>query len=102
MIRHLQSFGQRVFLRIENGFNLFFGQALNPLYHLGAITFFLFWVALASGVYLYVFFDTGVKEAHESVEALTHGQWYLGGILRSLQRYAADGMVITMLVHMAR
>jgi CDP-4-dehydro-6-deoxyglucose reductase len=102
MIRHLQSFGQRVFLRIENGFNLFFGQALNPLYHLGAITFFLFWVALASGVYLYVFFDTGVKEAHESVEALTHGQWYLGGILRSLHRYAADGMVITMLVHMAR
>ena len=102
MIRRLQLAGQWFFLRLENGFNLFFGQALNPLYHLGAITFFLFWVALASGVYLYVFFDTGVNEAFDSVEALTHGQWYLGGVMRSLHRYAADGMVITMLVHMAR
>jgi NAD(P)H-flavin reductase len=102
MIRRLQFAGQRVFLRIENGFNLFFGQALNPLYHLGAITFFLFWVALASGVYLYVFFDTGVNAAYGSVEGLTRGQWYLGGILRSLHRYSADGMVITMLVHMFR
>jgi CDP-4-dehydro-6-deoxyglucose reductase, E3 len=89
-------------LRLENGFNLFFGQALNPLYHLGAITFFLFWVVLASGIYLYIFLDTGVNEAYESTEALTHGQWYLGGILRSLHRYASDGMVITMLVHMVR
>jgi len=52
VIRRLQIAGQWFFLRLENGFNLFFGQALNPLYHLGAITFFLFWVALASGVYL--------------------------------------------------
>jgi CDP-4-dehydro-6-deoxyglucose reductase, E3 len=89
-------------LHLENGFNLFFGQALNPLYHLGAITFFLFWVVLASGIYLYVFLDTGVNEAYESVEALTHEQWYLGGILRSLHRYASDGMVVTMLVHMVR
>ena len=102
MIRRLQWAGQWVLLRLENGFNRFFGQALNPLYHLGAITFLLFWVALVSGIYLYVFFDTGVNEAFESVEAITHRQWYLGGIMRSLHRYAADGMVITMLVHMVR
>jgi CDP-4-dehydro-6-deoxyglucose reductase, E3 len=102
VIRRLQWAGQWVLLRLENGFNRFFGQALNPLYHLGAITFLLFWVALVSGIYLYVFFDTGVNEAFESVEALTHRQWYLGGIMRSLHRYAADGMVITMLVHMVR
>ncbi|HEX4984577.1 MAG TPA: cytochrome b N-terminal domain-containing protein [Burkholderiales bacterium] len=102
MIRRLQSAGRWVFLRMENGFNLFFGEALNPLYHLGAITFLLFWVALASGLYLYVFFRTGVNEAYDSVEALTHGQWYLGGVMRSLHRYAADGMVVTMLVHMGR
>lgn len=102
MIAPLQRGGQWLFMRVEGGFNLFFGQALNPLYHLGAITFLLFWIALASGIYLYVFFDTSVTGAYDSVARLTHGQWYLGGVMRSLHRYASDGMVITMLLHMVR
>jgi len=36
------------------------------------------------------------------VEALTHGQWYLGGVLRSAHRYASDAMVVLMLIHLAR
>ena len=57
---------------------------------------------VASGLYLYAFFDTGVAEAYGSVERLTHGQRWAGGILRSLHRYASDGMVLTMLLHLAR
>lgn len=101
-MRLLQSLLQRAFLRAEAVFNAVFGDRANPLYHVGAITFFLFWVVAASGLYLYVFFETGVDQAHESVEALTHGQWYAGGVLRSVHRYASDAMVVTMLVHMAR
>ena len=74
-----------------------FGDRLNPLYHLGAITFFLFWVVAGSGLYLYAFFETGVADAHASVEGPTHHQWFAGGILRSLHRYASDAMVVTML-----
>ncbi|HET9820237.1 MAG TPA: cytochrome b N-terminal domain-containing protein [Burkholderiaceae bacterium] len=90
------------FLRAEARLNAVLGDALNPLYHLGAITFFLFWVVGASGLYLYAFFDTSVEGAYGSVQALTHGQWYAGGVLRSVHRYASDAMVVTMAIHLVR
>ena len=102
MIRLIQRLGQAVMLWVEKAFNAVFGAELNPLYQLGAIAYFLFWVIVASGFYIYAFYRTGVSEAYASVESLTHGQWYLGGIMRSLHRYASDGMVLTMLVHMWR
>ena len=102
MIRLIQRIGQNLLLRVEKGFNAIFGPELNPLYQFGAIAFFLFWVVLGSGFYLYAFYRTGVNEAYSSVEKITHEQWYLGGIMRSLHRYASDGMVIVVLAHMVR
>ena len=64
MLERAQTAGQWVFLRIEAGFNAAFGDRLNPFYHLGEITFFLFWIVAASGLYLYAFFETGVTEAY--------------------------------------
>jgi NAD(P)H-flavin reductase/quinol-cytochrome oxidoreductase complex cytochrome b subunit len=90
------------FMHAEALFNRAFGDRLNPLYHLGAIGFFLFWIVAGSGLYLYAFFDTGVSEAFTSVEALTQRQWYLGGVLRSVHRYASDAMVLIMLIHALR
>ena len=102
MLRLIQRAGRWPFLKAERLFNHAFGEENNPLYHLGAISFFLFWIVLASGLYLYVFFETGVDEAYSSVEHLTTGQAYLGGVMRSLHRYASDGMVLTMLLHLGR
>ena len=102
MIGWLQAGLRAVFMRVEALFNRAFGDRLNPLYHLGAIAFFLFWIVAATGIYLYAFFDTGVAEAFASVEGLSRGQWYAGGILRSVHRYASDAMVTVMLVHMLR
>lgn len=102
MIKRLQQLLQWLFMRLEALFNQAFGDKLNPLYHLGAISFFLFWIVAGSGLYLYAFFETGVADAYGSVESLTHGQWYAGGILRSFHRYASDAMVLTMLIHMVR
>ncbi|HEX7440426.1 MAG TPA: cytochrome b N-terminal domain-containing protein, partial [Caldimonas sp.] len=102
MIKRLQAILRWWFMRVEALFNAAFGDRLNPLYQLGAISFFLFWVVTASGLYLYAFFKTGVADAYASVEALTHGQWYAGGIMRSVHRYASDAMVLTMLLHMLR
>jgi len=84
------------------GFNAFFGPALNPLYYLGGIAFFLFWVLVVSGFYVYAFFETGVKDGYQSLEYLAREQWWLGGVMRSLHRYAADGMVLTMVLHLLR
>ena len=72
------------------------------MYQLGAITFFLFWIVLGSGVYIYAFYRTGMEESYSSVEYFTREQWYLGGIMRSLHRYASDGMVLLVLIHMLR
>ena len=102
MTANLQSLLRWMFMRIETLFNAAFGDRLNPLYQLGAICYFLFWVVAASGLYLYAFYETSVAGAYASVESLTHGQWYAGGILRSVHRYASDAMVVTMLLHLVR
>ena len=102
MIARFQTLLQWIFMHTEALFNRAFGDQFNPLYHLGAITFFLFWVVSASGIYLYAFFETGVADAYASVELITHQQWFFGGILRSIHRYASDAMVMTMLLHMVR
>ena len=102
MIARLQALLRWCFMRVEGVFNAAFGDRLNPLYHLGAITFTCFWLVAGSGLYLYAFFETGVAGAYDSVEALTVNQWYAGGILRSVHRYASDAMVLTLLLHMVR
>ena len=67
----------------EDLFNRAFGDRLNPLYHLGAITFFLFWVVGATGLVLYAFFDTSVEGAHRSMTALAQALWGAGGGCRA-------------------
>ena len=87
---------------VEAWLDRIFGPAWNPLYQLGALGFFYYWVVAVSGIYVYILFDTGTTEAYESVEYMTVEQWYLGGVMRSLHRYASDGMVLMMVVHMLR
>ena len=102
LLKAIHSAGQSVFLQVERVFNRVFGEALNPLYHLGAISYFMFWIVVASGFYVYVFYETGVDTTFASVERLTHRQWWAGGVMRSLHRYASDAMVLTMLLHLTR
>lgn len=83
-------------------FDTFFGGHNNPLHQLGALGWFFYWIVAASGVYLYIFFDTGVTQAYESVDRLTHAQWYAGGVMRSFHRYASDALVIVVLLHLIR
>ena len=94
--------GNMLVLAVERWFNFCFGYSLNPLYHLGSLTFFFFWVVLVSGVYLFLFFETSVAGAYLSVEYMTHEQWWMAGIMRSLHRYASDAAVITVFVHLFR
>ena len=93
---------QFLFLRLEAVGNRIFGERLNPMYYLGATSFWMFWLVVASGLYIYAFYETGVDKTYASVESITHGQWFAGGIMRSVHRYASDAMVLTMLLHMLR
>ena len=91
---------KRAYLALESWFNISFGTEWNPLYHLGTLSFFLFWVILVSGIYLFIPFHGSLNGAYESVEYMTHDQWYAAGVIRSLHRYASDAVVITVLLHM--
>ncbi len=102
VLRHLQNAGRWLFLRADALFNRIFGERLNPLYYLGAISYWMLWIVVGTGIYLYIFFRTGVQEAYSSVEYLTVQQWWLGGVMRSVHRYASDAMVLTMGLHLTR
>ena len=93
---------QTAFRRAENGFDTAFGPTDNPLRHLGALGFFFLWVLVASGLYLYIVVDTSVVGVYRSIGDLTRDQWYFGGILRSLHRYATDAFIIVMMLHLVR
>ena len=67
--------------------------------HLGALGFMLFWMLAASGIYLYLRFDTSAAGAYTSIGEL---EWWFGGVLRSVHRYAADAFVVVTLVHLLR
>ena len=98
----LKRFIALLFARADAVFNWSFGQRLNPLVCLGALGWFFFWVVAGSGIYLYLFFDTGVTAAYASVEYMTNDQWYAAGVMRSLHRYASDALVVVVVIHMLR
>ena len=102
MLKLVQHAGQALFLAAERTFNRVFGDKLNPFYYLGAIAYYLLWIVVGTGLYLYIFFKTGVHEAYESVDSLTRDPWLVGGLMRSFHRYASDAMVLAMVLHLVR
>jgi len=87
---------------IERPFDRLFGPALNPIAQLGALGFFFFWIVAVSGIYLFIFFDTGIERAYQSVEWMSNAHWYHAGVMRSLHRYASDLMVVMVACHLLR
>jgi ferredoxin/coenzyme F420-reducing hydrogenase delta subunit len=93
---------RRGFEWIERPIDRLFGPALNPIAQLGALGFFFFYIVAVSGIYLFIFFDTGIERAYESVENLTRYHWYHAGVMRSFHRYASDLMVVMLATHLLR
>ena len=102
MIDRLHRAGRSAFQGLGRPLARAFDSAENPLNHLGALTVFFLWIVLVSGIWLLIFFRTSVSGAFESVEYLTHEQWYLGGVMRSLHRYASDAAIVTILLHVLK
>jgi ferredoxin/coenzyme F420-reducing hydrogenase delta subunit len=101
-MRGLRGALRRGFDRVERVLDRLFGPDWNPMANLGPLGWFLFWIVVVTGVYLFVFFDTGVVRAYDSVEWITGAHWFHAGVARSLHRYASDLMVLVMLVHLVR
>lgn len=102
MIERIHRSGRALFGALRRPMARAFESAENPLNHIGAMTVFFLWIVLVSGIWLLIFFRTSVSGAFESVEYLTREQWYLGGIMRSLHRYASDAAMVTILLHIVK
>jgi len=97
-----RTIARAAFESVDKLFDRAFTPAWNPLYHLGTLGWYFFWIVIVSGIYLYIFFDTGINQAYESLEYITNVQWYAGGVMRSLHRYASDALIIVMMLHLLR
>jgi len=102
LLKAIQKAGQLAFELPQRWLDRAFGNTLNPLRHLGALTIFFLWIVLISGIWVTIFFHTSVVGAFESVEYMTIEQWYLGGVMRSLHRYASDAAIVTLVLHILK
>ncbi len=74
----------------------------NPMENLGALSFYLFWVITATGLYLFVFFETSIDGAWASVEMISNEQYYIGSIMRGVHRFASVAMAVTVTLHLIK
>jgi ferredoxin/coenzyme F420-reducing hydrogenase delta subunit len=93
---------KRSFNHLDSLFSKAFTPHWNPLYQLGALSFFYFWIVVVTGLYLFIFFETSIDGAWNSIEQITVEQWYLGGIMRSFHRYASAAMGVCVTLHLLR
>jgi len=86
----------------ERLFDAGFGVEGNPLRQLGALTFWMLWIVVASGFWIYALYETSVDGAYASVQAMTEQQPLSAGLMRSLHRYASDAFVALSVLHLLR
>ena len=68
---------------------------------LGGLTFFLFIVLALTGVFLMFYFIPDTRRAYNDIKDLQNAV-FLGSLMRNLHRWAAHGMVLTVMLHMTR
>jgi quinol-cytochrome oxidoreductase complex cytochrome b subunit len=92
---------QRATLWIEKGLNTVFSQRYNPFYYHGALPNFFIWALFISGLLLFAYYQPTMANAYASVSYITH-ELPFGNLFRSVHRYASDGMMIFVMLHMFR
>ena len=102
MNNQIQKFCDSSMSTIEGWFGRAFGKELNPMYYLGALTVYLFYIVLVSGIYVFVLYESSIFGAWSSLEYMSNELRWSAGIMRSLHRYASDAAIITIFAHMFR
>lgn len=88
---------ERLWAAVERAAGRLTGQAFNPFYHLGTLAVILLVVLTVTGIYLTIFYRPGAGRAYETVAAISSS--FVGNLMRSTHRYAADALVIVVLLH---
>jgi quinol-cytochrome oxidoreductase complex cytochrome b subunit len=77
--------------------------SLRPTYTLGLglIAFYLFIIEIITGILLMFYYTPSIERAYASIEDITYVV-IAGGFIRNMHRWAAHGMVLVVILHMAR
>jgi len=70
-------------------------------YTLGSLTFFFFILQVVTGMLLAMHYSPSPDHAYDSVRYLSN-EVPMGGFLRSLHKWGATGMVVTVFLHLLR
>lgn len=90
-----------IVLPLEKACNRIFSQKYNPFYYHGALPNVFIWALFLTGLLLFAYYTPTLAKAFQTVSYITY-ELPFGNAYRSIHRYAADGMMIFILLHMAR
>jgi quinol-cytochrome oxidoreductase complex cytochrome b subunit len=76
-------------------------RAITPMYCLGGLTFLFFVLLTVTGVMLAMYYRPSPEAAYDSVVEISTEVQY-GWLIRGVHFYAANGMLITAILHMLR
>lgn len=93
-------------LRLDVYINRIYPTDFNPLYYTGGLSNLFLLVLVLSGIFLFFYYEASLGEgslggAFASVQYLTERVPY-GGLVRGVHRYAADGFIVAVLLHLFR
>jgi ferredoxin len=88
-------------LKLDVLVNRIYPSDFNPLYYTGGLANLFLFVLVLSGVFLFFYYEASLGGAFASVQYLTERVPY-GGIVRGIHRYAADGFMVAVLLHLFR
>lgn len=88
-------------IAFEKVLNKVFSQQYNPFYYHGAVPNFFLWTLLISGILIFVYYQPTLDSAYISVNYLST-KIPFGQVTRGIHRYAADAMMIAVIIHAIR
>lgn len=88
-------------LKLDVLINRIYPSDVNPLYYTGGLANLFLLVLVLSGIFLFFYYEASLGGAFASVQYLTARVPY-GGIVRGIHRYAADGFLVAVFLHLFR
>lgn len=88
-------------LRLDVWIGRIYPSDFNPLYYTGGLSNLFLLVLVLSGIFLFFYYEASLSSAFPSVQYLTERVPY-GGVIRGVHRYAADGFIVGILLHLFR
>ena len=73
----------------------------NPMYLLGPLLYYFWLITVVTGVVLMIWYEPTTTGAFSSIERIQH-EVPLGWLIRGLHKYAADGLILTIILRIYR